>query len=393
MMMTMIVTRIILLLLFLSQAMAYTRFNLSHFIYPKISDEFRPQPSLFLKDVLGAVSDSEQWKLEDFRVSKLEIEKVKFGNLHRYEIEFLLGNKKDFVFNSWDDVSSWKRFKDKEGDFEVLANQVSPKAVLDTIQIEGPVELLVAEDSEMSLLLPWNTSHTGLKRILVGEDITIEVKNANEVTLIQTSNLGQQTEQNLISHIFPSFTCMPLLPVRISGSSSIVAFRTQNPGAHITSNLQPHNVIELLPDKCYTRHTHKKQQCPIKSLRLRIRLLETVLKSFLGNKIRHGAKLKAKIEASSAFHFVLEIEKKIRMNDTRWTTMAEWRTRPSVEHVWFEVLARIENRRLKPLVVKKIKPFIGVDSSAWSNLMANMSFTKLSSVLVSPEALTLDVNW
>ena len=73
--------------------------------------------------------------------------------------------------------------------------------------------------------------------------------------------------------------------------------------------------------------------------------------------------------------------------------MEEWRTRPTVEHVWFEVLARIERKRLKPLAVKKIKPFIGVDSSAWSNLMANMSFTKLSSVLVSPEALTLDVNW
>lgn len=73
--------------------------------------------------------------------------------------------------------------------------------------------------------------------------------------------------------------------------------------------------------------------------------------------------------------------------------MEEWRTKPSVEHVWFDVLARIENRRLMPIVVKKMKPFVGVDSYAWSNLMANMSFTKLSSVLVAPEALTLDVNW
>ncbi|KAL7605132.1 hypothetical protein Lser_V15G18875 [Lactuca serriola] len=395
MMTTMIITRIIFLLLFLSHAIAYTRFNLSHFIYPKISDEFRPQPSLFLKDILGEISATEHWKSEDFRVSNLEIEKVKFGNLQRYEIEFLLRNKKDYVFNSVDNVSSWKRFKDKEGDFEVMANEVSSKAVLGSIQIEGPVELLVSGDNEMSLLLPWNTSHSGLKRILVGEDVTVEVKNANEVSLFKTSNLGQQadSEHNLIDHIFPYMTCTPLLPVRISGSSSVVAFRTQNPGAHITSNLLSNHVIELLPDKCYSTHTYKKQPCPIKSLRLRIRLLETVLKSLLGDKIGYGAKLKAKIEASTAFRFVIEIERKIRMNDTRWTTMEEWRTKPSVEHVWFDVLARIENRRLMPIVVKKMKPFVGVDSFAWSNLMANMSFTKLSSVLVAPEALTLDVNW
>ncbi|CAI9281810.1 unnamed protein product [Lactuca saligna] len=230
-MMTMIITRIIFLLLFLSHAIAYTRFNLSHFIYPKISDEFRPQPSLFLKDILGEISATEHWKSEDFRVLNLEIEKVKFGNLQRYEIEFLLRNKKDYVFNSMDNVSSWKRFKDKEGDFEVMANEVSSKAVLGSIQIEGPVELLVSGDNEMSLLLPWNTSHSGLKRILVGEDVTVEVKNANEVSLFKTSNLGQQADSkhNLIDHIFPYMTCTPLLPVRISGSSSVVAFRTQNP--------------------------------------------------------------------------------------------------------------------------------------------------------------------
>ncbi|KVI06623.1 uncharacterized protein LOC112509528 [Cynara cardunculus var. scolymus] len=400
----MIIARINLLLLFLSQAIASPRFNLSHFIYPKISDDFRPQPSLFLKDVLGAISDSEHWKLEDVRVSKLEIEKIKYGNLQRYEIEFLLPNKKDFMFNLWDEVSLWKRFKDREvGDFEVLANRVSSKAVLDPILIEGPFELLVSGDDQMSLVLPWNTSHAGLKRILVGEDITVEVKNAHAVSLFQTSNLGQQAEQNLIAHgeqrnlwFFPCLTCMPLLPVKISGSASIVAFRTQNPGAYIASDLLSQDTIELLPEKCYSRHTHEKQQCPIESLRSRIRLLEKLMKSLLGDKINPDAgraKLKAKIEASTVFRYQLELERNIRTNDTRWITMEEWRTRPTVEHVWFEVLARIERKRLKPLVVKKIKPFVGVDSSAWSNLMANMSFTKLSSVLVPPEALTLDVNW
>lgn len=252
-------------------------------------------------------------------------------------------------------------------------------------------------------MFQWNSSHTGLKRILVGEDITVEVKNAHEVSLFQMSDPGQHAEWNLVDQMdqcnrwfFPCLKCMSLLPVRISGSASVVAFRTRNRGAHITSNLQSQDVIELLPDMCYSTHIHKKQQFPIVSLRLRIRLLEKVLKSFLADRINHNAarvKLKTKIDASTAFRFQLEVERNIRTNDTRWTTMSEWRTRPTVEHVWFEVLARFEKKRLKPLVVKKIKPFVGVDSSAWSNFMANMSFTKLSSVLVAPEALTLDVNW
>ncbi|KAJ9567539.1 hypothetical protein OSB04_003505 [Centaurea solstitialis] len=399
----MIITRINFLLLFLvSQAIASPRFNLSHFIYPKISDDFRPQPSLFLKDVLGAISNAQHWKLEDIRVSKLEIEKIKYGNLQRYEIEFLLPNKKDFMFNLWDEVSLWKRFKDREGrdDFEVLANRVSSKAVLDSIRIQGPFELFVSGDDQMSLVLPWNTSHAGLKRILVGEDITVEVKNAHAVSLFQASNLGQQAEQNLIAHgeqcnlwFFPCLTCMPLLPVSISGFASVVAFRTRNPTAYIASDLLSEDIIELLPEKCYSRRTHEKQQFPHRILEVEDK---TAGKSLLGDKINQnaaGAKVKAKIEASTAFRFQLELERNIRINDTRWTTMEEWRTRPTVEHVWFEVLARIEMKRLKPLAVKKIKPFIGVDSSAWSNLMANMSFTKLSSVLVAPEALTLDVNW
>lgn len=248
-------------------------------------------------------------------------------------------------------------------------------------------------------MFQWNTSYAGLKRILVGEDVTVEVKNAQNVTVLQALNLGNQTERNLVTHweqcnqwFFPCLICMSVLPVRIFGSASVVVFGTQNPSADIISNFLSENVIELLPDICYAKHTNKKQQFPIASLRSKIKLLEKVLKSFLGDRINRnasGAKLKAKIEASTAFRFQLEIERNIRINDTRWTTMAEWQTRPTVERVWFKVLARIERKRLKPLSVKKIKPFVGVDSSAWSNLMANMSFTKLSSVLVATEALTM----
>ncbi|XP_071731463.1 uncharacterized protein [Rutidosis leptorrhynchoides] len=49
--------------------------------------------------------------------------------------------------------------------------------------------------------MPWNASHTGLKQILVSEAITVEVKNAHEVSLIQIYDLGQLAEQNLVDHM------------------------------------------------------------------------------------------------------------------------------------------------------------------------------------------------
>ncbi|XP_076883260.1 protein TUNICAMYCIN INDUCED 1-like [Bidens hawaiensis] len=396
----MILTRfnLFLLSLSLSQAIASPRFNLSHFIPPKTSQESRPQSSLFLKDVLRAICDGENWKLEDIGVSELGIEKVKYGRLQRYEIEFQMGNTKDYLFYMWDNVSLWKRFKDKNGDFEVLANRLASRAVVGSVRINGPVELLVSGLDEMSLVMPWNTSHTGLKRILIGEGIIVEVKNAYEVSLSQASIIGQQTNviahQEQCNHLWFSscLMCMPLLPIRISGSASVVAYKTQNPGAYIASNVLSEDVIELLPDKCYSRQTYKPQQCPIESLRSWIRVGEKVLKLFLSDKV-NNAKVKAKIDASTVFRFQLELERIIRSNDTRWATMAEWRTRPTFERVSFEVLAILEMKRLKPLTFRKIKPFVGRDSSDWNNLMSNISFTKLSSVLVAPEALTLDVNW
>lgn len=87
--------------------------------------------------------------------------------------------------------------------------------------------------------------------------------------------------------------------------------------------------------------------------------METLFKSVLGERNDYGVKVKLKTEASIVFCFVLEMERNIRMNDILWTNMAEWLTR-HVEHVWFNVLAKIEKRKLNPLVVKKIKHFVEI---------------------------------
>ncbi|PSS31388.1 Ktr system potassium uptake protein like [Actinidia chinensis var. chinensis] len=381
---------------------AHPTLNISRFIYPKIGDELRPQPSPFLEDVLKAISVREGWNNSgDVRVSKLDSRNAKCGSSQRYEFRLRIG-KAELIFELRDEVSSWKKMK-KGGDFESVVNAVSSMAVLDAFRVEGPLELRVGGDDELSLLLPLNASHTGLKRILVGEDITVEVRNAQGVSLDHALELALQVNRSVAidrqgSEFWPlqNSLCETLLPIHISGSATVAAYRARNPDSYIETTFLLRDTIELLPEKCYLRNVYRKRRCPIDSINLRTAVIEKLWRSFLGDKIYQNGGLgflKANIKASTVVRFKMELERDIRSNDTLQGTLAEWRTRHTVERVWFEVVARIERERLKPLVVKKVRPSTEVDSSGWSNLMSNISFTKFPSILVPPEALTLDVKW
>ncbi|GFY86911.1 hypothetical protein Acr_05g0005500 [Actinidia rufa] len=265
------------------------------------------------------------------------------------------------------------------------------------------MRLQVGGDNELSLLLPLNASHTGLKRILVGEGITGEVRNAQGVSLDHALELALQVNRSVAidrqgSEFWPfqNSLCETLLPICISGSVTVAAYRARNPDSYIETTFLLRDTIEWLSEKCYLRNVYRKRRCPIDSINLRTAAIEKLLRSFLGDKIYQNGGLgflKANIKASTVVRFKMELERDIRSNDTLQGTLAEWRTGHTIERVWFELVARIERERLKPLVVKKVIPSTEVDSSGWSNLMSNISFTKFPSILVPPEALTLDVKW
>lgn len=248
-----------------------------------------------------------------------------------------------------------------------------------------------------------NVSYSGLKHILVGEGIKLEVRGAQEISLFQSADLDLQMNGSTVfnkgksdSWPFLQLTCMPLIPIRILGPASLVAYKARNPYSYIRTTFISEDTVELLPEKCYQGHMHKKRVCPIDSLSLRLSMLEKILRSLLGYKILQDqffGFLKANIKASAAVKFPLELERDVGSNVTLGRTLPDWRTRPSVERVWFEILARVVENRLKPVLIKKVKPFIESDSVSWANLLSNMSYTKLRPVLLPQEALTLDVKW
>ncbi|BFG17897.1 hypothetical protein CerSpe_041710 [Prunus speciosa] len=362
---------------------------------------FNSSTTQILQDVLKKISAKHKWYLQDIRVSRLDASRVRFGSAQRYEFRVGFGKIPVGVLFS-DDVSSWKKFRQPRTHFGSLVKELSSMAVVDTFKVEGPFELRVGGTHHLSLSLPMNTTYSGFKRVLVGKGITVEVSGATEVSVFHASDLGLSSkgsgaigkEKSEFWPIWHSY-CTPLFPIRVLGPATLVAYKTRNPDSHIETKFMSKEIIEFLPEKCYRSHAYKKRACPIDSLRLRISMLERIWKSFLGDRIRQSGLsgfVEGKIKASTVVRFKVEIEKEFRRNGAL-QGKAGWRTRPAVERVWFEVLARVEFGRVKPLLVKKIRPFIVADSVAWSSLMSNISFTKSSSVLVPSEALTLDVKW
>ncbi|KAG5613183.1 hypothetical protein H5410_024464 [Solanum commersonii] len=384
-------------------------FNISHFLYPRINYEEYPQsspnPPSFLEDVLKGIAEREKWDLQDLRVSKLDVKKSKFGTFRRYEFRVRIG-KTEFVFMMADEVSQWKSFhfpNKNESDFESLVKEIGSKVTLDVLKIQGPFELYATGDDYLSLTFPLNSSYTGLKKILVGEGITVEVKGADEISMFNISDLLKLVNGSILTksgsgqfRYVSQSSCLPLLPVHVRGPASVLAYITRNPCLRIETASVSKRSIKLLSEKCYTRHIYRKWSLYNDFLSQKITLLEKILRKFLGGKTSEIARfnlIKVKVKDLTLFRFQLELERGIQNNDTYWTTLGEWRTRPAVEHSWFEVTARFEAEILKPRLIKKVRPFIEVESSSWSNLMSNMSLTKISSFLVPPEPLTLDVRW
>ncbi|VFQ80656.1 unnamed protein product [Cuscuta campestris] len=77
--------------------------------------------------------------------------------------------------------------------------------------------------------------------------------------------------------------------------------------------------------------------------------MENAQKSFLGGKCNRktGFGRKIRIKPSIAVWFQMELERNITGNDTQWSTLGEWRTRPNAELVWFEVVAGIREVNIK----------------------------------------------
>ncbi|KAG2305167.1 hypothetical protein Bca4012_064234 [Brassica carinata] len=363
---------------------------------PSHPDESTITTTPILQDVLKEISTKQKWNLEEVRFAKLEVKKLRIGTGRSFEIRIRLG-KSRFVFIFPDEVTDWRR---RNVELEDIVKEVNSSKVLDPIVLKGPLELRVdGDDNRLSLALPMNISHIGLKRVLVSEGISVEIREAQAVSLFHSSSRRFAATVDIKeggcswSSLGPM--CVPLPPIQIIGSASLVAFRTPEADSQIKTSYLSDETIHLLSEKCYDKaHTYKQYYLPADLLGLKIEKLEKALSSLRSNgTVQMVSSVTAKLKASGMVRFQLEIERRIGSNESETRKRAEWRTKQKIERVWFEVKAKVEGDKLKAVGMRKVVPFVEVDTEAWSSMMSNMSFTKFPSILGPQEALTLDVKW
>ncbi|KAK9165290.1 hypothetical protein Scep_000481 [Stephania cephalantha] len=361
--------------------------------------------SHLLKDVVKEISKRQKWDLNDVRVSDGGVRNVRVGGSRSCECRMRV-EKSELVFKFSDELGPWRKQKERRELVDLLG-EIRSNSALEAFELEGPFELRVDGGEELSLVLPLNITHTGLKRLLVGEGITVKIEGAREVSLyhhsydfgVPVNRSGRINEERNQFQPFVPSSCIPLPSIHIVGSALLSAHRTRNPNSKIEIASLSQNMVELLAEKCYYgQPRNRKLGCPIDSLSPKLALLEKLIQRLIvieGQALQSGMSvfLKSKITVTTLVSFQLKIERNVRNNDTMRGTLAEWKTKPAVERAYFEVTARVEEEKLKPLEVKRFRPFIIADSASWSTLMSNISFTKIPSLLVSPEALTLDVKW
>ncbi|KAH7673548.1 hypothetical protein IHE45_08G014300 [Dioscorea alata] len=390
--------------LFVSASQSLLQFNLSELT--RKPSHFSSSAPGFLQDVVKAIAVKEKWDPDaDVRVSELDRASARIGDSRRYEVRMQSVLALKFG-DELEDVK-WRRW---EGEFgvDLMDGEEGRRASVGDLVLEGPVELRAGKggDDGIVLLLPNNVTHKALNRVLVGDGITIRLEGAQEVSLVHPSGIFLSLDGTLATHsetkhhFWPlGYTsCSPLLSIQVMGSASLHAFRTHNPKVSVKAAFQSHDIVELLPDKCYN-HENFKQVASfyIPGLGSRLAYVEKTLRSFLGSRIfqsRSTRILKIKVMTSTLVKFQFELERDITENDEKWRKVEKWKTKPTVERRRFEVVARIEGKRLKPVTVRKLKrPLVTYDSMSWSNLMSNISFAELFSYVVPSEALTLDVKW
>lgn len=102
---------------------------------------------------MKAVSLKQKWDWESVSVSKLDLRRARYGSFQSHEFRIRVGNA-DLFFKFPDEVAGWKRFRYFEGDLGNLLKLVRSKSVVRPFKVEGPVELRVVGDYDLSLLLP-----------------------------------------------------------------------------------------------------------------------------------------------------------------------------------------------------------------------------------------------
>lgn len=267
-----------------------------------------------------------------------------------------------------------------------------------------------------------------LKKVLLADGAVVTVEGAREVSLSRPLQLplpltrGPQESALAASLVALAARLRsasrgeekPLLSLRIVGPSSFTAVATESEtsggrlkvkrlgsgAVELRSQVAKQGVAEPVAGTYDSLRLADNADglwmWPLPSLNMsKLEGLEQALIKTLGPKAyKRGSfqLLNAKVSAASFVQIQFELEKTLTeeaFDDAEhWP---EWATKPTVERLQFELLAKVDGNRLLPVRAEHLKPVLQTISYS-SNVMTGNLTMKAPTILMPPGAMTLDVD-
>lgn len=266
-----------------------------------------------------------------------------------------------------------------------------------------------------------------LKRVLLADGAVVSVQGAREVSLSRPLQLPLPLTRGPEGGLAASLVALaarlrsasrgeekPLLSLRIVGPTSLTAVKTpeEASGGRLKVKRLGSGAIEVTSpvtkkadSKLYTvpygtlaltDNIEDLYMWPLPAINMtKLAGLEEALIKTLGpDAYKRGSfqLLKAKVSAASFVQIDFEVEKAVHKelfeDEEFWP---EWATKPSVERLQFQLLTKVEGRKLMPVRVQQSEPVLPTIAISSDFMDGNVTM-KAPPILMPPGAMTLDVD-
>ncbi|CAM6094301.1 unnamed protein product [Calypogeia fissa] len=366
------------------------------------------------------------WKKDSLKISSVDMKDAKLGETVTYEFDIEIGGVVLPIFLR-EEISAWRFLEDVVGVNEEGSGQAvnvwQPEFVPSTLkpfQLAGPVDLWIQDADKLRLAMPNDVDAGVLKRILIADGASVTVEGAREVSLTRPLKLPlpllrssdnddlASTLLNLASRLrLASSSEDKPLSMRIVGPSTLIASSVENPEttkAGLKVRRISPSAVELVSREIFPVEPQDSSLSvpwlwPLASLNGSSPMLidlERALFAFLGPKAyKQGSVtlLNAKAKVASFVKISFQLESPVTNETTNMEGWPEWSPKPSVERMQFELLAKVEDGKLRPMTVNQV-PYGGLPtvSVSWGEMTGNQTVNG-SPFLGLIDPMSLDYNW
>lgn len=394
-----------------------------------------------IEDLKETIVNGLGFQSDEFKISGFDLRDALVGKSVAYEFDVEIDDQV-LPFKLLEDVKLWEyvdlpifQMEDpsKPGyenglvDRRRLDDDQMP--VLAPFQLAGPMELWIQDAKDMRISLPHDVDAGVLKKVILADGAVVTVTGARSVSLRNPLELPLPLNRTnngfawglltLAKHLRHAASSPdgPLVSLRIVGPTSLTSpsslsssvnnklkLKRLAPGLVELSSASKRNFMEannmgidlkgeatvlLAPDQFSTLW-------PVTSINgsnSNLLGFEALLSSVLGPKANKEGSfklLKADVSAQTFVKISFGVEKKIKDgNEFSFEGFPEWRTKPKSVMMHFEVLAKVDGKKVVPEKVVQVNPVIAEDSVAPNILNGNTSMSKIPIVYAPQNPFSL----